>query len=267
MSSEDDKPFVPTIDRTFRVLEALSQADTGCGISELSHRLGIAKSTTFNILATLTELGYIYRTDADHKYHLSLKLFSLGSTVVERMDLRRVAGTILQELVNATGETANLGTIQGDEAVYIECLSGPHPVTVHTWPGKRLSLRSTALGKALLAWLPRDEAEAILASSELDMHSPAHAESMDRLFTELAEVRIRSYSIDNEEDAPGMRCVGAPIFDYSGRVVAAISLTAPAQRLPLENIEETAVLVVRSAERVSRRLGYALQLHHSGITN
>ena len=134
MGRDDDKPFVPTVDRTFRILEALALSENGFGISELSQTLEIPKSTTFNILMTLVNLGYIYRTDSDNKFHLSLKLFTLGSLVVERMDLRQIARPILQELVDETGETVNLGIIQGDEAVYIECIPGPQPVTVNTWP-------------------------------------------------------------------------------------------------------------------------------------
>jgi DNA-binding IclR family transcriptional regulator len=267
VSREDNKPFVPTIQRTFQILEALAVTENGCGISELSHELKLAKSTTFNILMTLTELGYIYRTDIDNKFHLSLKLFSLGSAVVERMDLRKVTASILQELVDATGETANLGTIQGDEAVYIECLHGPHPVTVNTWPGKRLPLHSTALGKALLAWLPEDEARSILSIREIPAFSTNLAASMDRLFAELADVRAQQYAVDNEEDAPGMRCVGAPVFDHTGRVVAAISLTAPVQRMPIENMPEVAVLVVESARRISQRLGFAPEIHNQASTD
>ena len=255
------KLLVPTIERTFRILESLAAHPNGCGISDLSNELGIAKSTSFNILSSLADLGYIYRTDADGKFHLSLKLFSLGSTVVERLDLRRISASILRDLVRATGETANLGTMQGDEAVYIECLSGPHPVTVNTWPGKRLPLHSTALGKALLAWLPTEQARAILDLSDRQDPSAGIAARIDSLLTELAIVREESYSTDNEEDAAGMRCVGAPIFDYSGRVVAAISLTAPTQRMPLERIPEIAHLVVTCAQQISDRLGYAPEIH------
>jgi IclR family acetate operon transcriptional repressor len=255
MSHTDKKPLVPTIQRTFRILEALAAAEHGRGISELSTELGIAKSTTFNILMSLVQLGYSYRTEDDGKFHLSLKLFSLGSTVVERMDMRKVAGSILQELVEATGETANLGTIQGDEAIYIDCLPGPHPVTVNTWPGMRLPLHCTALGKALLAWQPDDEIETTLASSDMQAFTPNTVTSVERLLNELGEIRRQGYALDNEEDAAGMRCVGAPVFDYTGNVVAAISITAPVQRLPFEDIPKMAALIVDSARQISQRLG------------
>jgi DNA-binding IclR family transcriptional regulator len=257
MSHNDNKPLVPTIQRTFRILEALASAENGRGISELSAELGIAKSTTFNILMSLVQLGYSYRTEEDGKFHMSLKLFSLGSSIVERMDLRKVADSILHSLVEATGETANLGTIQGDEAIYIECLSGPHPVTVNTWPGMRLPLHCTALGKALLAWQPDDVVEAILAKSDMQVFTPNTVTSVERLLEELGEIRGQGYALDDEEDAPGMRCVGAPVFDYSGKAVAAISITAPVQRLPIADMPKTAAMVVASAREISQRLGNA----------
>ena len=265
LAQEADKPLVPTVQNAFRILEVLATTEHGYGISELSRELGFAKSTTYNILMTLAQLGYIYRTEADNRFHLSLKLFSLGSAVVERMDLRKVAGTTLQSLVDATGETANLGTIQGDEAVYIDCVPGTHPVRVNTWPGKRLPLHSTALGKALLAWLPEAETRVIVCNSANLMVATNTPFSIDRLLDELVKVRERQYAIDDEEDAVGMRCVGAPIFDHTGRVIAAISLTAPVQRLPLENIPEVAALVVESAYEVSQRLGLLVDTVATGV--
>lgn len=262
MTSNGEKPLVPTVDNAFRILETLAASEDGYGISALSRKLGLAKSTTYNILMTLAQLGYIYRTEDDSCFHLSLKLFSLGSSVVERMDLRKIASSILQKLVEDTGETANLGTIQGNEAVYIDCVPGTHLVRVATWPGKRLPLHSTALGKSLLAWLPEEEAKERMSQS-LSMASSDSAISIDQLLSEVGEIRERQYAIDDEEDVSGMRCVGAPIFDHTGRVVAAISLTAPIQRLPLEAIPKVALLVVESAKEVSQRLGFLIELQTS----
>jgi DNA-binding IclR family transcriptional regulator len=115
------------------------------------------------------------------------------------------------------------------------------------------------LGKALLAWLPEDEARSVLSTSDRPVFS-TNLDAMDRFFAELADVRRQHYAVDNEEDAPGMRCVGAPIFDHAGRVVAAISLTAPVQRMPLENIPEVGTLIVESAGRISQRLGFAVKI-------
>lgn len=254
LSEKSTRRLVPTVERTFSILESLANGNQGKGVSELSRELGFAKSTTFNILTTLEDLGYIYRTD--NRYHLSLKLFSLSSTVVQQMDLRKVAAPILQNLVEKTGETVNLGTIQDDEAVYIDCLPGPQPVTVHTWPGERLSLHSTALGKVLLAWMPEDAVESILTHKGMPQHTSATASSTEQLIAELRQVRQDGYAVDDEEDAPGMRCVGAPVFDHTGQVIAAVSITAPVQRLTKPRIETLAQIVVDAARRISRRLGH-----------
>jgi len=251
-----DKIPVPTIERAFLILEALAAAENGGGISELSTDLGLAKSTTYNILTSLAQLGYCYKSPADGKFHLSLKLYSLGSAAAERLDLRRIAASILRGLASRTGETINLGTIQGDEAVYIDCLPSSHPVTVVTWPGQRLPLHSTALGKALLAWRPLDQAQTILADSELKAFTRETLTSIPLILSDLRRVRGQGYALDNEEDALGMRCIGAPVFDQNGAVVAAISLTAPVQRLPESDFGPVAGQVIESANQISGRLGY-----------
>lgn len=251
-----DKNPVPAIERAFHILEALSEAENGSGISELSKDLGLAKSTTFNVLTSLAQLGYCYKSAEDGKFHLSLKLFSLGSAAAERLDLRRVAASILRGLADRTGETINLGTIQGDEAVYIDCLPSAHPVTVVTWPGQRLPLHSTALGKALLAWRPLDLAQSILACSDLKAFTGETRTSIPQILSDLERVREQGYALDNEEDALGMRCIGAPVFDQRGEVVAAISLTAPVQRLPEADFGPVAAQVIAGARQISKRLGY-----------
>ncbi len=265
--SDKEKIPVPTIERAFLILEALSEAESGSGISQLSKELGLAKSTTFNILTSLTQLGYCYKSTADGKFHLSLKLYSLGSAAAERMDLRRIAASILRDLADRTGETINLGTIQGDEAVYIDCLPSSHPVTVVTWPGQRLPLHSTALGKALLAWRPVDEAQMILAGSDLKAFTPATVTSIPQILRELGRVREDGYALDNEEDALGMCCIGAPVFDQSGRAVAAISLTAPVQRLPEGDFGRAGGQVIEGARQISRRLGYMPVAHSLALAN
>lgn len=256
MNDRDRRLLVPTVERTFRILQALASEPKGQGVSELSRRLGLAKSTTFNILTTLEQLGYVYRLNGDGSYHLGLKLFSLSSEVVERIDLRRITAPLLEELVEVTGETANLGTIQGDEAIYIESLPGPGPVKVAAWPGKRLSLHSTALGKALVAFMPEEQVETILTRKGLTAHTANTHISLEALKEELGRVRAQGYALDDEEDMLGMRCIGAPIFDHRGRVVAAVSLTAPAQRMPRSEIPRVARTVLDYARRMCQRLGY-----------
>ncbi len=265
--SNKEKVAVPALERAFRILEALSEQESGSGISELSKELGLAKSTTFNILTSLTTLGYCYKSGADGKFHLSLKLYSLGSAAAERMDLRRMAASILRDLAERTGETINLGTIQGDEAVYIDCLPSSHPVTVVTWPGQRLPLHSTALGKALLAWRPANVAQTTLAGSDLKAFTRATVTSIPQILRELERVRVDGYALDNEEDAMGMRCIGAPVFDQSGRAVAAISLTAPVQRLPEGDFGRVAGEVIESAGQISKRLGYMPAPHLLALAN
>jgi IclR family acetate operon transcriptional repressor len=246
---------VPTVLRTFRILEALAGADRGRGISELSQDLGLAKSTAFSILSTLEQLGYVFKDEA-HRYHLTVKLFSLGSIVIDRMDFRKAATPILRRIVEETRETTNMAALQRGEGIIVDTLPGPHTVTVNTFPGERVSLHSTAIGKALLAWLSDDELDSILAASGLPRRTPNTITSLTAFKDELRRTRRQGYSTDDEEDFPGLRCVGAPVFDHTGRVVAGISLTVPAQRLPASEMDALAAVLVDGAHEISAKLGY-----------
>lgn len=258
LNDNESRRAVPTVLRTFRILEALARADHGYGVSKLSRELGLAKSTAFSILSTLEHLGYVFK-DENHRYHLSVKLFSLSSIMVQQMDFRKAATPILRHIVEETRETTNLAMLQRGEGIVVDTLPGPHTVTVNTFPGERFSLHSTAIGKALLAWLPDDELDPILATKGLPSRTPNTITSLAAFKKELRRTRKRGYATDDEEDFPGLRCVGAPLFDHSGRVVAAISVTVPAQRLPVSNMDALAAVVVDGAMQVSNKLGYLLE--------
>jgi DNA-binding IclR family transcriptional regulator len=246
---------VPTVQRTFEILEALAQSPTGAGVSELSRELGIAKSTTHSILSSLEVLGYAYKTDSDGRYQLTLKLHSLSGPVVNRLDLRQLALPVLQQLGERTGEAINLGTLQGDEAVYIECIQSRHPVTVHTWPGERLALHSTALGKVLLAWLPGDFVTELLSKKGMPPRTANTITSLAAFEQELGLVRAQGYALDREEDVIGSQCIGVPIQDHTQRVVAAVSLTAPMQRMSAHTTAQLVPVLLDAAQQISIRLG------------
>jgi IclR family KDG regulon transcriptional repressor len=250
---------VPAVARAFRILERLAEAPEALGVSELSREVGLAKSTTFNLLLTLEELGYVYRVGAATSFRLSYKLFALGSSVAERSEMLRLLAPLIDELVATTGETANLGIRQGDEALYLASVRGPGPVTVVESPGVRIPMHSTALGKVLCAWLPPGEVTALLARRGMPKFTPRTCDSIDQFLAELTTVTGLGYAVDNEENEPGMRCIGAPVFNRTGHVEAAISITAPVQRLALDGVAVVATTVIRIAQRMSERLGYVAE--------
>jgi len=247
---------IPSIHRAFVLLEAISETEEGLGVSELAHRTGWPKSSIFNILTTLSLDGYVAQDPDTGRYCMTIKLFSLSGTIVERMDIRRLASPLLVELMELTGETVNLGILDGTEAIYLETIAGPSAIRVNTWPGKRLPIHRTSLGKALVADLTREELAAIITKTGLPRGTPNTHTTLEALEADLELTRQRGYAVDNEEDEVGMRCVGAPVRDYRGKTMAAVSVTGLAHRVPLESVPEIASAVMDVARRISERLGY-----------
>lgn len=248
--------LVPSIHRVFVLLEVLSESSKGLRISELSRQTGWPKSSIFNILSTLTQDGYVSQDPESSRYRMTIKLFSLGGAVVERMDIRNLAYPLLVDLVEKTGETANLGILDGIEAIYLETVAGPGAIRISTWPGKRLPIHRTALGKALAAELTEDELVAIIEKTGLPPGTHNSHTTLEALQADLKLIRQRGYAIDDEEDELAMRCVGAPICDFSGKTVAAVSVTGLAHRTPPETIQEISLAVIDTARRLSELMGY-----------
>jgi len=247
---------VPSIHRAFLLLEALADSSKGLSISEISRQTGWPKSSIFNILTTLKQDGYVAQDPESSRYRMTIKLFSLGGAVVERLDIRRLAYPLLTDLMEKTGETVNLGILDGTEAIYLETIAGPGAIRVNTWPGKRLPIHRTALGKALAAELAEDKLAAIIEKTGLPPGTSNSHTTLDALQADLELTRQRGYAIDNEEDELAMYCVGAPVYEYSGRTVAAVSVTGLAHRMPPESVARISLAVIDTTRRLSELMGY-----------
>jgi DNA-binding IclR family transcriptional regulator len=247
---------VPMLKRSLDVLRILAEStEHGASLAELSRAIRAPKSSVFKILTTLEAEGFVSRSRLTDKYQLTLKLLALGHAAVERINLRRELYPFLKALKDRTGECVNLGILQDGKAIYIESLEGPGPVKVIVRPGQALALHSTALGKALLAGLPAAEVDRLLRGSRLAAHTPHTCTSPTRLKKQLAQVQRQGYALDLEEDTLDMVCAGAPIRDHTGRVIAAVSVTAPRYRMSRATLRTTAAAVVKAAERMSTWLG------------
>lgn len=251
-----ERYLIPMLERSLRALELLSQSGEGLSLAELSQQLAAPKSSVFNILATLEHHGYIRPDNGTGRFILTPKLYRVGSPAVNRMSLKQTLHPLLAELVEQTGETANLGILEGGEAYYIESIEGPSRVRVAVAPGERLDLHATALGKVLLAHLPPDHIEVLLQQRPLTARTPYTVTELEALREELALIRERGYALDNEEDHLDIRCIGAPVRDHTDVVIAAVSLTAPKHRLVATALTDKTILVLNYAARMSRALGH-----------
>jgi DNA-binding IclR family transcriptional regulator len=250
---------VPAIHRMLDIIEALIRVRT-ITVSEVNQQLKIPKSSAYAILQTLKSRGYVHK-DAFDRYSLSLKLFSLGTQLVAGIDLRRSTYSLLKELAEKAQITAHLGVLEGQRAVYVEKIEVIASIRLRTDVGRTLHLHSTAIGKALLAFLPEEEINCILKTLPLPALMPKTITDPASLKKELARVRALGYSVGNEENEPETRAVGAPIFGADGRTIAAVNLGATTLQMRSKDIARLGPLVKAYALKMSEQLGYQAAKH------
>ena len=246
-----DSPSI-AVHRALGMLEAISKSGAGLSNSELSRKLKVPKSSTSYVLRALEAGGYV-RREADGKYRLGLALLSLSSRAMESLDVRQVALPILQHLVDRSGLTAHLAVLDHRQAVYIAKVDAPGFIKMNTWPGRRMNLHSTSVGKALLAHLPEGEVQHILDQG-MKKWTPHTITTPAKLFADLEHIRRRGYAVDEQESTMGIRCVAAPVFGAQG-VAASIGLTGTVTQFHASEIHRFAEMVKDAARRVSLQLG------------
>jgi DNA-binding IclR family transcriptional regulator len=244
----DAKNPVSTTRKSIRILEAL-KASGGAGTTELATTLGMSKSTVHSHLSTLESEGFLIRDD-DGTYRLGLRFLDFGGYTRNGMQLFKRAEPEINRMAERTGELANLMIEENGWGFYLYRSKGDQAVDLNTYAGLRTHLHVTALGKAILAHLPRDRVEEIVDSHGLPKETADTVTSRDALFEQLADVRERGYAVDDEETLEGVRCVAAPVKASDGRVLGSISVSAPTSRMQGERFTDEIPDLVRSAANV-----------------
>lgn len=246
----------PAVERALTLLEVLAESRRGYTLSELVRLLRLPKSTTHCLLLTLERRGYLHRNEQTGRYMFGLKVLDLANMALSRIELRERAAPHLHALMQETGLTVHMAVLDRGEAVLVEKVEPPGLLRLATWIGKRMDMHCTGVGKALLAYLPEREVERLIRERGLPCHNENTIASPKRLREELARIRERGYSFDDEEDEIGLRCLGAPIFDHTGRVVASISVAGTIAQITRENMGVLAEAVKRTAAAISQQLGF-----------
>jgi len=228
-------PSVPALENGLRALELLAQSRSGLSLAEMTRQLSIPKSTAHCLLLTLERCGYLNRNERN-RYLFGLKLFSLANMALSSLELREKAAPFLKSLMARTRLTAHLAVLENHEAVLIDKAEPIGVLKLATWLGKRMEVHCTALGKALIAWLPEEEVDAMLRERGLPRHNDNTISSVRRLKEDLARVRKQGFALDDEEDEIGARCVSAPVFADAGKVLAAVSVSGTTLQIGPDNI-------------------------------
>lgn len=229
-----DKNYIAVTGKIFDVLKFL--IDKGpkqepVAFAKMVKALPFSRTTIHRILYSLEKLGYVEKAEINAHYRLAAKFFEFTGLMVHYNYLQSICRSLMNELMDQHMESVNLGVLQNGQVVHVDVIQGRNVLRVAAFPGERNPAHCTALGKAIMAFLPEPELNTILDRIVLDKRTPKTITNKSTLRSHLALVRQRGIAIDAEENLSGVTCIAAPIFNHAGRVVAALSLSGPTSRM------------------------------------
>ncbi len=248
-----------SVERALSIFEQIAESNHGLSNSDLSRRLKIPKSSASYILRVLENRHYLQR-DEGGKYRLGLKLVSLTRDALTHLDIREISRPILEQFLKKSGlSEAHLAVLDNGRAVYVEKVEAQSFVKMDIWVGHRLPIHTTAIGKALTAYLPEIDVLKMLDQHGLEKKTRKSITNKSRFLAELGKVRKFGFAIDDEENEEGVRCLAAPVFDSNGKVAAALGTSTIVMRLNESQLPKIAELIKDAANKVSQRQGYSLK--------
>ena len=244
-------------EKLLTIMECLSAQDEPARLQEIARLVSMNESTTLRYTATPQKSGYVVQDVDTGRYSLTYKICAIAANVSSRKNIRNICSPYLRSLAHIFSESANVAEEHNMMVVYIEAISGPHQLLMTTRRVGNVSpMHCTAVGKLLLLNYPQQQLHQYVAAKGLPAMTMHTITDPAALFAELDKVRAQGYAFDNEEYEPGARCIAAPIYDYTGRVVAGLSVSGPVTRMTDEHIYETLPFLLDAAAQVSQRMGY-----------
>jgi DNA-binding IclR family transcriptional regulator len=248
--------IVAAVHNAGRLLCEFSPGVRELSVRELAGRLGLSKSTVHRLLVTLADLRLVEQDPDTGRYRLGLRMYELGTLVAVHIDLHEAATPCITELRNKTGEAVQVAMLEGREVLYVERLESIHTLRMFIREGYRIPANCSSTGKTLLAHLPDDERERLLDGWVLPARTPHSITDPEALRKELAAVRRRGWATNVNEAELGVASVAAPIRNWTGAVVAAVSLAGPITRMDRGSLRMFTPVVGETAEAISQRMGY-----------
>lgn len=248
---------VPAVTRAFDILELFLDRPS-MSVPEIIERLGLPRTSVHELINTLTERDYLIPTPGQPtRYRLGMKLFQLGNVFAEQLDLAQEAREIARKVAAECDETVHVAVLDGADVVYVAKVDSTHSVRMVSAVGRRLPAHCTGVGKALLSGLSPDALDARCPRDrELPGMTPRSITSPARLRARLAEIRESGLSYDECESNDAVYCVAAPVYDHTGGMVAAMSISVPSIRWNTERRDAWSGLIRRGAAELSQRLGH-----------
>jgi DNA-binding IclR family transcriptional regulator len=254
-AAERPEQGLKSLVKVMRLLEAFSTRNRTLSLTDLCAATGYPKSTAHRLLGAMRQTGLLEQDPGRERYRLGTRLFELGNTVLANMDLHREARPFVDSLSRQGGQAVHLAVFDGQRAIVIHRADASPEKSLAAHTIEQAPVHCTSVGKAILAFQPAPIVRKILKAG-LTRYTETTVIDPAALHAALAVIREVGYALDEGEHQPGLRCIGAPIRDQSGRVIAGISLTGPAWRLPLAELDGLAKIVVHHANGISAALGH-----------
>ena len=241
---------VQTLARGLRILEILAAAQDSVGVTELSKKIGVDKGSVSRLVQTLVKYRFAERDQKTRRYRLGSKISQMNQQMERHTHLNQLAKPFLHELVDKTGENAHLAVYAQKKALVIADVESPASLRVVSGVGRRIPLYCTAVGKSLLAFcnVPLPE--------YLPQLTPRTITDYDEFTLHLEQIAHAGIAVDDEEHIIGVRCLAAPVYDYSGKAIAAIGISGPAVRVTPQHLPKLIKIVTNIATALSKSLGY-----------
>jgi IclR family transcriptional regulator, KDG regulon repressor len=247
---------IQVLDRAARILDSFRLERPELRLGEITAATGLHKSTVYRLLEVMRRHHFVLFDKTTGAYRIGIRLFELGAIAMAGCGFEKYARPALEELAGATGETAHVCVLHESEIVHVAKVESNFALRIATPVGGRHPAYCTSVGKAILAYLTPEALAAYLGATVLEPLTAKTITSPAVLKAQLRRVAEQGYAVDDEEVHPGVRGVASAVFDYSGEVVAAITITGPASRITKSKLPRLAEQVVRTAENISSRLGY-----------
>ncbi|MBI1376476.1 MAG: helix-turn-helix domain-containing protein [Frankiales bacterium] len=251
-----DTQVLASVSNAARLLKEFGKGDREIGVSELSRRLGLGKSTTHRLLHTLTVERLLEQDPDTGCYRLALTMHELGASVQSAIDLHTAANPVIEQLRNLTKETVQIAVLDGRHVVYVERRESPHTIRLFGRVGHRNDAHCTSTGKVLLAHLPQAELDRVLSGWRLPRKTQYTIADQASLRVQLHQVLVQGWAENVNETELGVASIAAPIRDLRGTVVAALSIAGPIQRMEGATLRRYVRPVTEAAAAISRRLGW-----------
>ena len=247
---------VQTIDRTLDIIELLATAKEGLGVTEIGQKIGLHKSTVYRLLTALSNRGYIEKDSKNSTYKIGLKFIEISGLFLKKLELKTEALPFMRKLAEIIGQPVHLAILEGAEVVYIEKVELVNSIRMYSQIGRRVPAYCSAIGKILLTGLDPEALREILETIKFEKFTPNTIGSKKELQRELELVKERGWAVDNEEHEPNIKCIAAPIIDYTGKIIAAVSVSGESRIFNSLSDPVVAGHVVETAVNISKRMGY-----------